>query len=74
MAQRTLRFASRASVHARPAALFSQAAAGSGVPVRIAKGDSLPGDADQLLISACRALHSSARTVCWLAGRRAVQW
>jgi phosphocarrier protein HPr len=118
MAQRTLRFASGASVNARPAALFSQAAAGSGVPVRIAKGDSSPGDAasilqvvvpgqrrqvtvftdgpqadgaavavperpttatgrtpavlldvDQLLISTCRALHSSARTVCWLAGR-----
>jgi len=49
MAQRTLRFASGASVHARPAALFSQAAAGSGVPVRIAKGDSSPGDAASIL-------------------------
>jgi phosphocarrier protein HPr len=49
MAQRTLRFASGASVHARPAALFSQAAAGSGVPVRIPKGDSSPGDVASVL-------------------------
>jgi phosphotransferase system HPr (HPr) family protein len=49
MAQRTLRFASRGSLHARPAALFSQAAAGSGVPVRIAKGDASPVDAASIL-------------------------
>lgn len=37
MAQRTVIVASRVGLHARPAALFTQAAAATGVPVTIAK-------------------------------------
>lgn len=38
MAQRTARIASRLGLHARPAALFTQAAKRSGIPVTVAKG------------------------------------
>jgi phosphocarrier protein HPr len=37
MAQRTVIVASRVGLHARPAALFTQAAAATGVPITIAK-------------------------------------
>ncbi|TAM69549.1 MAG: HPr family phosphocarrier protein [Microbacteriaceae bacterium] len=39
MAQRTVQVASRHGLHARPAALFTQAAKRSGVAVTVAKGD-----------------------------------
>jgi len=39
MAERTLTITSEHGLHARPAALFTQAAAAAGIPVRIAKGD-----------------------------------
>ncbi|QJU52418.1 HPr family phosphocarrier protein [Herbiconiux sp. KACC 21604] len=39
MAERTVELASAHGLHARPATLFTQAVAKSGVPVTIAKGD-----------------------------------
>jgi len=39
MAERTITITSPHGLHARPAALFTQAAAAAGIPVRIAKGD-----------------------------------
>lgn len=39
MAERTFTITSPHGLHARPAALFTQAAAAAGIPVRIAKGD-----------------------------------
>lgn len=39
MAERTVSVASAHGLHARPASLFAQAAAGAGVPVTVAKGD-----------------------------------
>lgn len=49
MAERTVVIASKAGLHARPAALFTQAAAGSGLVVRIAKGATGPVDAASIL-------------------------
>jgi phosphocarrier protein HPr len=39
MAERTITITSEHGLHARPAALFTQAAAAAGIPVKIAKGD-----------------------------------
>jgi phosphocarrier protein HPr len=39
MAERTLTITAEHGLHARPAALFTQAAAKAGIPVKIAKGD-----------------------------------
>lgn len=39
MAERTVTVASAHGLHARPASLFAQAAAGAGVPVTVTKGD-----------------------------------
>ena len=49
MAQRTVVVASQVGLHARPAKLFSQAAAASGLGVRIAKGDGPPVEAASIL-------------------------
>ncbi|NMM16274.1 MAG: HPr family phosphocarrier protein [Cellulomonas sp.] len=49
MAERTVVIASKAGLHARPAALFTQAAARSGLVVRIAKGAQGPVDAASIL-------------------------
>jgi phosphocarrier protein HPr len=49
MPERTVVIASPSGLHARPAALFVKAAAASGVPVRIAKGDADPVDAGSML-------------------------
>ena len=49
MAERTVVIASKAGLHARPAALFTQAAARSGLVVRIAKGAAGPVDAASIL-------------------------
>lgn len=49
MAERTVTIASKAGLHARPAALFTQAAARSGLVVRIAKGAAGPVDATSIL-------------------------
>lgn len=38
MAERTVRIASTHGLHARPASIFTQAAAAAGVPVQVAKG------------------------------------
>ncbi|PVU82006.1 HPr family phosphocarrier protein [Cellulomonas sp. WB94] len=49
MAEQTVVIASKAGLHARPAALFTQAAARSGLVVRIAKGAMGPVDAASIL-------------------------
>lgn len=49
MAQRTVTVASASGLHARPAMLFTQAAAAAGVPVRIAKAGGEPVDAASIL-------------------------
>lgn len=49
MAQRTVAVGSQVGLHARPAKLFAQAAAASGLPVRIAKGDGPEVDASSIL-------------------------
>jgi phosphocarrier protein HPr len=38
MAEQTVRIASTHGLHARPASIFTQAAAAAGVPVQVAKG------------------------------------
>jgi phosphocarrier protein HPr len=47
--ERTVVIAVREGLHARPAALFAQAAAGQPVPVRIAKPGGSPVDAASIL-------------------------
>ncbi len=49
MPERRVTIASRVGLHARPAATFARAAAESGVPVTIAKGDKAPVPAGSLL-------------------------
>ncbi len=49
MAQREVVVASSVGLHARPATLFTQAAAGTGVPVTIAKGSDEPVNAASIL-------------------------
>ncbi|MFC8192891.1 HPr family phosphocarrier protein [Cellulomonas sp. NPDC057328] len=49
MAERTVAVASRVGLHARPAMLFTQAVAASGVPVTIAKQGGAPVDASSIL-------------------------
>ena len=49
MAQRTVVVASRVGLHARPAMLFTQAVAASGVPVTIARPGGAPVDASSIL-------------------------
>lgn len=49
MAEQSVVIASKAGLHARPAALFTQAAARSGLVVRIAKGSMGPVDAASIL-------------------------
>ncbi|NTW40753.1 MAG: HPr family phosphocarrier protein [Cellulomonadaceae bacterium] len=50
MSQRTAVVASRVGLHARPASLFTQAVAASGVPVTIAKAGGAPMDASSILM------------------------
>lgn len=49
MTTRTVTIASSVGLHARPAALFVQAAAGTGLPVTIAKEGGAPVDARSIL-------------------------
>jgi phosphocarrier protein len=49
MPTRTVAVASAVGLHARPAALFTQAASASGVPVTIAKDGGAPVDAASML-------------------------
>ena len=49
MPQRTVAVASRVGLHARPAMLFTQAVAASGVPVTIARPGGAPVDASSIL-------------------------
>ena len=49
MAELTVAVASRVGLHARPAMLFTQAVAASGVPVTIAKAGGAPVDASSIL-------------------------
>ena len=49
MPERTVTIASSVGLHARPAALFTQAVARSGVPVKVAKPGGQPVDAASIL-------------------------
>ncbi|QAY73178.1 HPr family phosphocarrier protein [Agromyces protaetiae] len=49
MVERTVRIGSSHGLHARPAKLFTQAAAASGAKVTIAKGDGAPVNAASIL-------------------------
>jgi len=49
MSERTVRIASSVGLHARPAALFVQAATGTGLPVRISRPGDEPVDARSIL-------------------------
>ncbi len=49
MAERTVVVASRSGLHARPAALFSEAAAGLGVPVTVTNAAGSTADAASIL-------------------------
>ncbi|GAB3460028.1 HPr family phosphocarrier protein [Kineococcus sp. NPDC059986] len=50
MSTRTATVASRVGLHARPASLFVQAAAATGLPVTVAVGDGDPVDARSILM------------------------
>lgn len=50
MSQRTVAVASAQGLHARPATLFTQAVAATGVPVTIAKAGGAPVDAASMLL------------------------
>ncbi len=50
MSQRTVAVASRVGLHARPASIFTQAVAASGVDVTIAKPGEDPMDASSILM------------------------
>ncbi len=50
MSTRTATVASRVGLHARPASLFVQAAAATGLPVTVAVGDGEPVDARSILM------------------------
>lgn len=49
MPTRTVAIASRVGLHARPAAVFTQAVAATGLPVTIATGGGAPVDASSIL-------------------------
>ena len=64
MPQRTVTIGSKVGLHARPAKLFTQAAAQAGVPVRIAKGDGPAVDAASILrVMALGAKHGEEVTL-----------
>ncbi|MEZ0493593.1 HPr family phosphocarrier protein [Kineococcus sp. TBRC 1896] len=50
MSTRTATVASRVGLHARPASLFVQAAAATGLPVTVAVGEGVPVDARSILM------------------------
>lgn len=49
MASKTVKLGSKVGLHARPAALFTKAAAAAGIPVTIAKADGKPVNAASIL-------------------------
>lgn len=64
MPTRTVTIASSVGLHARPAALFVQAATGTGLPVTIAKAGSAPVDARSILaVMALGAKHGEEVTL-----------
>jgi phosphocarrier protein HPr len=64
MAQRTVVVASAVGLHARPAKLFTEAAAASGIKVLIAKGGGTPVDASSILwVMALAAKHGDEVTL-----------
>jgi len=64
MPSRTVAIASSVGLHARPAALFVQAATATGLPVTIAKGDDAPIDARSILaVMALGAKHGETVTL-----------
>ncbi len=64
MAQRTVVVASAVGLHARPAKLFTEAAAAAGIPVLIAKAGRAPVDASSILrVMALAVKHGEEVTI-----------
>lgn len=64
MSERTVIIGSKVGLHARPAKLFTQAAAASGVKVLIAKGDAPGVDASSILrVMALAVKHGEEVTI-----------
>lgn len=60
MATRTIRVGSSSGLHARPASLFTQAVAASGIPVTIAHGEASPVDAASILMVMAQGIGQGA--------------
>ena len=63
MAEQTIRIASAHGLHARPASIFTQAAAAAGVPVLLAKGDKSVNAASILAVISLGIDHGDEVTV-----------
>lgn len=63
MSQRTVVIASRVGLHARPAAIFTQAVAASGVDVTIAKAGEEPVDASSILMVMAQGIGNGEEVV-----------
>ncbi|WP_349902514.1 HPr family phosphocarrier protein [Parafrigoribacterium humi] len=63
MAEQTIRIASTHGLHARPASIFTQAAAAAGIPVQVAKGDKVVNAASILGVISLGIEHDDEVTV-----------
>lgn len=63
MSQRTVVIASRVGLHARPASIFTQAVAASGVDVTIAKPGEEPVDASSILMVMAQGIGNGEEVV-----------
>lgn len=63
MSQRTVVIASRVGLHARPASIFTQAVAASGVDVTIAKAGEEPVDASSILMVMAQGIGNGEEVV-----------
>lgn len=63
MSQRTVVIASRVGLHARPASIFTQAVAASGVDVTIAKQGEEPVDASSILMVMAQGIGNGEEVV-----------
>lgn len=63
MAEQTIRIASAHGLHARPASIFTQAAAAAGVPVQLSKGDKSVNAASILAVISLGIDHGDEVTV-----------
>ncbi len=73
MITRNATIASSAGLHARPAMLFTEAVADSGVPVTLAYGDAEPVDAASILLVMSLAIPAGAEVVLTADGEEAAR-